>query len=73
MGADDGPSGRAVIVEELTARPQDFNLFQAISLLERAAPGAVPVGRSQGPREREAVRLHAFVSLAFEEIGRAHV
>ncbi|WP_445287142.1 type VI secretion system baseplate subunit TssG [Variovorax atrisoli] len=55
-----------MIVEELAARPQDFNLFQAISLLERAAPQAVPVGRSQGPREREAVRLHAFVSLAFE-------
>ena len=65
MGAHDGPAGRAVI-EELRARPQDFNLFQAISLLERAAPDAVPVGRSQGPREREAVRLHAFVTLAFE-------
>ena len=54
------------MIERLTARPQEFNLFQAISLLERAAPEAVPVGRSQGPREREAVRLHAFVSLAFE-------
>lgn len=54
------------MIERLTARPQDFNLFQAISLLERAAPDAVPVGRAQGPREREAVRLRAFVSLAFE-------
>lgn len=65
MGADDRPPGRAVI-DQLSARPQGFNLFQAISLLERAAPEAVAVGRSQGPREREAVRLHAFVSLAFE-------
>lgn len=55
------------MIDRLTACPQDFNLFQAISLLERAAPDAVvDVGRAQGPREREAVRLHAFVSLAFE-------
>ncbi|MGJ7530156.1 type VI secretion system baseplate subunit TssG [Variovorax sp. GB1P17] len=65
MGTDDRPPGGAVI-DSLTARPQDFNLFQAISLLERAAPDAVAVGRAQGPREREAVRLRAFVSLAFE-------
>lgn len=65
MGANDWPPGRPVI-DRLTARPQGFDLFQAISLLERAAPEAVAVGRSHGPNEREAVRLHAFVSLAFE-------
>lgn len=64
------------MIDRLTARPQDFNLFQAISLLERATPEAVAVGRAQGPREREAVRLRAFVSLAFEasdvrEVGGA--
>lgn len=56
------------MIDRLATRPQDFNLFQAISLLERAAPDAVAVavGCAQGPREREAVRLRAFVSLAFE-------
>jgi type VI secretion system protein ImpH len=65
MGAHDRPSGGAVI-DRLTARPQGFNLFQAISLLERAAPEAMPVGRSHGPNEREAVRLQSFVSLGFQ-------
>jgi type VI secretion system protein ImpH len=53
-------------LDRLLASPQGFDLFQAISLLERAAPEAMPVGRAHGPHEREAVRLRAFVSLAFE-------
>ena len=65
MAADDRSTGCAVI-DRIMARPQGFNLFQMISLLERAAPGAVAVGHSHGPHEREAVRLRALVSLAFE-------
>ncbi|KAF1045357.1 type VI secretion system baseplate subunit TssG [Xylophilus sp.] len=54
-------------VERLLAQPQGFDLFQAVSLLERAAAGAaVPVGRARGPLEREAVRLRSHPSLGFE-------
>ncbi|RYZ11870.1 MAG: type VI secretion system baseplate subunit TssG [Comamonadaceae bacterium] len=66
MAADERPSGGAVIVDRLIERPQGFDLFQAISLLERAAPDAAPVGHSHRPHEREAVRLSALVSLGFE-------
>ncbi len=65
MGTDDWPPSRRLIAR-LMARPQGFNLFQAISLLERSAPGCVAVGLSHGPGELEAVRLSAFVSLAFQ-------
>jgi len=54
------------VIDRLTRSPQGFDLFQAISLLERAAPEAVAVGHSHGPSEREAVRLRAFVSLGFQ-------
>lgn len=55
------------VIERLLESPQGFNLFQAISLLERAAsPKAGAVGYNHAPREREAVRLSAVVSLSFE-------
>lgn len=54
------------ILDRLLTSPQRFNLFQAISLLERAAPQAISVGCSHAPRDHEAVRLSAFVSLSFE-------
>ena len=63
MGADDRLPAAALIAR-LTANPQRFDLFQAISLLERAAPWARPLGRGNGAGE--AVRLSGFVSLAFE-------
>ena len=65
MAADDRSTGCPVI-DRIMARPQGFNLFQMISLLERAAPDSVAVGHSHGSHEREAVRLRALVSLAFE-------
>ncbi|MEM5345076.1 type VI secretion system baseplate subunit TssG [Paraburkholderia azotifigens] len=63
MGADDGLPAAALIAR-LKANPQSFDLFQAISLLERAAPWARPLGRGNGLGE--AVRFVGHVSLAFE-------
>ncbi|SAL24387.1 type VI secretion protein [Caballeronia udeis] len=63
MGADDRLPAAALIAR-LIANPQGFDLFQAISLLERAVPHARPLGRGHGAGE--AVRLSGFVSLAFE-------
>ena len=54
------------VIDRLLAAPQGFNLFQAISLLERAAPEAAAVGCPHAPHEHEAVRLSAFVSQSFE-------
>jgi type VI secretion system protein ImpH len=51
------------ILSQLLRDPQHFNLFQAISLLERAAPDRAPVGTGVGMDE--AVRLAAHVDLAF--------
>lgn len=63
MGADDRLPAAALIAR-LIANPQGFDLFQAISLLERAVPHARPLGRGNGAGE--AVRLSGFVSLTFE-------
>jgi type VI secretion system protein ImpH len=63
MGADDRLPAVALIAR-LLERPQGFNLFQAINLLERASPWAHSLG--QGDGSREAVRLSGHVSLAFE-------
>jgi type VI secretion system protein ImpH len=52
------------LIAQLSARPGGFNLFQAISLLERAVPGARALGRGNGAGE--AVRLRGLVSLAFQ-------
>lgn len=51
--------------ERLLTTPQGFDLFQAISLLERegVAEGRVEMGASGGP---EAVRLKSHISLGFE-------
>ena len=51
------------ILAQLLRAPHQFNLFQAISLLERAAPGRAPVGTGVGLDE--AVRLAAQVDMAF--------
>lgn len=63
MGTDDRPPNGALI-QRLLQAPQRFDLFQAISLLERAAPEAVAVGEGDGSRP-EAVRLRALISLGF--------
>lgn len=63
MGTDERPPAGA-LVERLVAKPQGFNLFQAISLLERASPLLAPVGRGDG--ETESVRLSSVVSLGFQ-------
>ena len=63
MGTDErAPAG--ALIKRLLSRPQGFNLFQAISLLERAAPELAPVGRGEG--QVESVRLSALVSRAFQ-------
>ena len=63
MGADDRLPAVALIAL-LLERPQGFDLFQAINLLERASPWARSLGYGDGTGE--AVRLSGFVSLAFE-------
>ncbi len=63
MGADDRLPVAALIAT-LIARPHSFDLFQAISLLERAVPGAEPLGHGNGAGE--AVRLTGFVTMAFQ-------
>lgn len=51
------------LIDNLLRDPQHFDLFQAIRLLERAAPDSAPVGTGVGMDE--AVRLAAHVDLAF--------
>ena len=51
------------LIAQLLRAPQQFNLFQAIHLLERAAPERAPVGTGVGMDE--AVRLAAQVDMAF--------
>lgn len=51
------------LIEQLRENPQSFNLFQAISILERAEFDLKPVATSLGVDE--AVRLMAQVDLAF--------
>ncbi|MBI2771770.1 MAG: type VI secretion system baseplate subunit TssG [Burkholderiales bacterium] len=63
MGTDERPPA-GTLIDRLASRPHGFNLFQAISLLERAAPDALPVGEGHG--QTEAVRLGAVVSLGFQ-------
>lgn len=69
MASDDRQPAAAVI-DQLADNPAGFDLFQAIRLLERAVPGAQPLGRGHGMGEP--VRLRGLVSLAFQprDIGR---
>jgi len=70
MGTDERPPA-GTLIGRLQDRPQGFNLFQAISLLERAAAHAAPVG--EGANQPEAVRLGAVVSLGFQPSDVASV
>jgi type VI secretion system protein ImpH len=63
MGTDDRLPAAALIAR-LLAHPQDFDLFQAIHVLECAQPWARPLGTGDGTDE--AVRFTGHVSLAFE-------
>jgi type VI secretion system protein ImpH len=51
------------LISQLRRAPHDFDLFQAISLLERSEPSRVPVGTGQGVDE--AVRLASQSDFAF--------
>lgn len=62
MGADVRPPEPALI-ERLHSRPQGFNLFQAISLLERMTPERAALGTSFG--DDEGVLLCEEISLGF--------
>lgn len=70
MGTDERPPAGALI-ERLVERPQGFNLFQAISLLERAAPAMETLG--EATTQPEAVRLSSVVSLGFQPSDIASV
>ena len=70
MGTDDRLPAAALIAR-LLAHPHDFDLFQAIHLLECAQPWARPLGTGDGTDE--AVRLTGHVSLAFEPSDIRHV
>jgi type VI secretion system protein ImpH len=59
------------IVEQLLATPQNYNLFQAISILERANPSLKPIATSLGTDE--AVRFAAQVDLAFSPSDISHL
>ena len=63
MATDERPPVGALI-SRLLAQPQGFNLFQAISLLERTRPDAGALG--DGDAAAEAIRLSSVVSLGFE-------
>lgn len=62
MGADVRPPA-LTLIERLLSRPQGFNLFQAISLIERHAPEKAALGTGVG--SDEAAVLRGAVSLAF--------
>ena len=51
------------LIAALAAKPYGFNLFQAISLLERSQPQLAPLGTGDG--RNEALRLRGAVSLGF--------
>ncbi len=57
-------SASPAVGDTLARRASDFSFLQAMWLLQRSLPGAVPLGR-QGPPERECVRLAPSISLAF--------
>lgn len=61
----DVAAGRYAAVEAaLHERPQEFEFFQAVRLLERLNPSAAPVGRFVSPA-REVVRFSAHIAMAF--------
>lgn len=70
MGTDERPPV-GTLIERLLSRSHGFNLFQAISLLERAASHAPAVGEGAG--QPEAVRLSAVYSLGFQPSDVASV
>lgn len=53
------------LIRRVERDARQFTFFQAVRLLERAAPDAVPIGH-RGPADREAVRLRPSSSLAFQ-------
>lgn len=59
------------LITQLRAAPESFNLFQAISLIERSEPARAAVGRGLGLDE--ALRLAAQVELAFASSDIASV
>jgi len=61
--AGDGRPTMRSLKRQLLAQPQRFNLFQALSLLERSDPERAPIGTSLGLDE--AVRISGDVSLSF--------
>lgn len=58
------PSRYAAVRRELELRPQEFQFFQAVRLLERFHPDRAPVGRFHGPA-REVARFEAHASIVF--------
>lgn len=63
MEADER-SPSSSLIERLCARPYGYNLFQAISLLERTQPHLTAVGTLEG--QPCSVRLSSVVSLGFQ-------
>lgn len=62
--AADARQSTIAVADALAARPSHFTFLQAMWLLHRAYPGAVPPGQ-QGPAADELVRLRPNASLAF--------
>jgi type VI secretion system protein ImpH len=54
----------AGLIDQLFDEPYRFDFFQAVRLLERAAPDRIPVGQD-GPYLREVVRFAAHLTLSF--------
>ncbi len=59
LGLDNSP-----LEDALRSEPWSFEFFQAVSLLQRLAPGRQPVGKFSNPEE-EAVRFRGNTSLGF--------
>jgi type VI secretion system protein ImpH len=52
------------LIDRLFEEPYRFDFFQAVRLLERLAPGRVPVGQD-GPYDREVARFVQHLTLSF--------
>src|SRR6188768_1896001 len=65
MGTDERPPAGS-LVEGLVTKPQGYNLFQVISLLERVVGARAQTPQPQRDAMRLPVRLRSVVSLGFQ-------
>jgi len=71
MAATDG-GAKSALIDRLLAEPHRFSFFQAVRLLHKACPDAVPIGGA-GPPSAEPVRLAVDSSMGFPKSDLARV